>query len=53
MGLGPPCGLKYEAIPMALRMAGIPRSKWDVLYPDIKVMEAAALRAMSGLHRGE
>jgi len=47
MGMNGPTGLDYSAIPMVLRMIGAPRSEWQQLYSDLRVMEAAALGAMN------
>lgn len=44
-----PVGLDYNSVPIAFRMAGIPRSKWDEVLPDLAVMEAAALELFQWL----
>lgn len=46
VGMGGPTGLRYEAVyPLIDRQYGDP-DEWDRAFDDIRVMEAAALRAM-------
>lgn len=42
-GLGGPIGLRYEAIPVVLRLRGVPRAEWPALFDDLRTMESAAL----------
>jgi hypothetical protein len=39
-----PIGLDYAAIPVALRLMGIPRREWQQVFDDVRVMEDAALK---------
>jgi len=47
VGMGGPVGLDYAALPVVLRMNGIPRTEWPTVFEDIRVMENAALKTMS------
>ena len=46
IGMAGATGLDYMAIPVTLRLQGIPRAEWQQLFEDIRTMEAAALLAM-------
>jgi len=46
IGMAGPTGLDYAALPMALRMIAAPRTDWQQLMADVRVMESAALQAM-------
>lgn len=46
IGMAGATGLDYAAIPMTLRLQGVPRAEWPLLFDDIRTMEAAALVAM-------
>jgi len=46
IGMSGPTGLDYAALPMALRMIAAPRTDWQQLMADVRVMESAALQAM-------
>lgn len=48
IGMSGPTGLDYAALPMALRMIAAPRTDWQQLMADVRVMESAALQAMRG-----
>ncbi|ATA55170.1 hypothetical protein CKY39_19605 [Variovorax boronicumulans] len=39
-------GLNYCALPVVLRLAGVPRADWRRLFEDIRTMERAALDFM-------
>lgn len=47
IGMAGPTGLDYGAVAMTMRLCGIPRSKWTELFADVRIMERAALEAMS------
>jgi hypothetical protein len=40
-------GLRYEAIPAALVMAGVPHKKRREVYQGLRVMEAAAMKVLN------
>lgn len=42
-GMGDLIGLDYAAVESALRLLGVQRSRWRVLFKDFQVMEAAAV----------
>ena len=44
VGPGGPVGLRYEALPIVLRLRGIPRAEWSELFEGIRVMESEALK---------
>jgi hypothetical protein len=46
VGMGGPTGLDYSAIPVTLRLRGVPRAAWPQLFGDLRIMESAALSAM-------
>lgn len=46
IGMGGATGLDYNAVPVVLRLQGVPRSDWPQLFDDLRVMEGAALQAM-------
>jgi hypothetical protein len=39
-------GLDYNALPTVFRMTGLPRKDWSAVFEDVRVMEAAGLKAM-------
>lgn len=44
--LGPaglPAGLRYEVLPVVLRLTEVPRPQWPAVFDALQVMEAAAL----------
>ena len=47
VGMGGATGLDYGAIPVVLRLQGVPRADWPALFADLRTMESAALQAMS------
>lgn len=47
IGMGGATGLDYTAVAMTMRLSGIPRAQWTDLFADVRVMEQAALEAMS------
>ncbi|WP_416046676.1 DUF1799 domain-containing protein [Cupriavidus basilensis] len=47
VGMGGAIGLDYGALPFVLRMSRVPRDQWAPVFEGIRVMENAALSAMS------
>lgn len=47
VGMGGPVGLDYAPLPFVLRMSGIPRGDWSDVFESVRLMENAALKAMS------
>lgn len=47
IGMAGPTGMDYAAIPVTLRLMAVPRAEWPQLFADLRVMEGAALEAMS------
>ena len=45
-GMNGPSGLRYEALPFQLEMAGIRKKHWPEVFRAVRVMESAALEAM-------
>lgn len=43
-----PTGLNYTAIPVVLRLHGVPRADWPDTFECIRVMEGEALRILHG-----
>jgi hypothetical protein len=48
IGVSGATGLRYEALPLVLRLAGVPRSDWPGVVDDVRVMERAALESIRG-----
>lgn len=46
VGMNGPTGLDYGAVPVVMRMAGIPRADWPEVFDGLRVMEDAALEAI-------
>lgn len=46
VGMGGATGLDYNAVPVVLRLQGVPRGEWPQLFEDVRTMEAAALAVM-------
>ncbi|SCX40451.1 DUF1799 domain-containing protein [Nitrosospira sp. Nsp1] len=46
MSFSGPVGLRYEALPVVLRLLEVPRKEWADLFPDLRLMESAALECM-------
>ncbi len=44
--MGGATGLDYNAVPVVLRLQGVPRADWSQLFEDVRVMEGVALQAM-------
>lgn len=47
VGMGGPIGLRYEAIPIVLRLQGVPRGDWPHVFDCLRVLEAEALRVFA------
>lgn len=47
MGMAGPVGLRYEAIPVVLRLLGVARAAWPDTFSALRVMEAEALSFFS------
>lgn len=47
-----PTGLRYEAIPVVLRMRGVPRGEWSEVFYGLQVMEAEALKHFAEKRNG-
>jgi hypothetical protein len=45
-GYAGPTGLDYGCIPGVLRLMGIARHEWPLIFDDLRVLEAAALETM-------
>lgn len=52
VGMAGPTGLRYESIPVVLRMRGVPRSEWADVFNGLQVMEAEALRFFAERRHG-
>ena len=48
IGMSGATGLRYEALPLMLRMAGVARADWPGVIEDVRVMERGALEAIRG-----
>lgn len=46
IGMNGPVGLRYEALPLALELEGIPRTRWSQVTEGVQVMESETLRLM-------
>lgn len=46
IGMNGPVGLRYEALPLALELEGIPRARWPQVTEGVQVMESETLRLM-------
>lgn len=44
VGMGGPTGLRYESIPVVLRMRQVPRADWPRLFEQVRVMESESLK---------
>lgn len=40
-------GLRYEVIPVVLRMKSVPRREWSEIFDALRVMEAAARESLN------
>lgn len=47
VGLAGPIGLRYEVLPVVLRLLAVPRPEWASLFDDIRVMESEALKVFA------
>ena len=52
MGMHGPTGLRYESVPVVLRIRGVPRAEWAEVFEGIRVMEAEALRYFAEKRNG-
>lgn len=52
MSMAGPSGLRYESIPVVLRMRGVPRSEWQNVFQGLQVMEAEALKHFAERRNG-
>ena len=48
IGMSGATGLRYEAVPLVLRMVGVPRGDWPQVFADLRIMEQAALEVIRG-----
>lgn len=48
MSFSGPVGLRYESLPVVLRLLEIPKHQWPELFPDVRTMERAALDCIQG-----
>lgn len=46
VGMSGATGLDYSAVPFVLRMSGIPRADWPMVFEDLRSMESSALQKM-------
>lgn len=46
MSFSGPVGLRYESLPIVLELLEIPRGEWPEIFPDLRVMEEAALGSL-------
>ena len=46
VGMNGPVGLRMEAMPLALEVEGIPRSRWPDVVNGVQAMEAETLRLL-------
>lgn len=44
VGFGGPTGLRYEVLPLALRINDVPRADWPDVIDGVRVLESEALR---------
>jgi hypothetical protein len=44
VGMAGPVGLRYESLPVVLRMIDVAEDEWRVIFSAIRVMEGEALR---------
>ena len=47
VGMSGPIGLRYEVIPVVLRMQGTPRNEWPQVFDCLRVLEGEALRVFA------
>jgi len=52
MGMHGPTGLRYESVPVVMRIRGVPRAEWAEVFEGIRVMEAEALRYFADKRNG-
>lgn len=45
-GPGGPIGLRYEAVPVVLKLRGVPKKEHRTVFADVRHMEMVALRTM-------
>jgi hypothetical protein len=46
IGMSGPAGLDYGVLPNVMRMTGVPRKEWPIVFDGIRIMEGAALDKM-------
>ena len=46
-GMGGVVGLRYEALPMVMKVAGVPRSEWQEVFDGVQTMERRALSLLN------
>jgi hypothetical protein len=51
VGPGGPIGLRLEALPVALRLEGVPRKDWTHVADGVAVMETETLRQLAAQRR--
>ena len=47
VGMSGPVGLRYESVPIVLRLRGVPRAEWADIFDGERVMESEALRVFA------
>jgi hypothetical protein len=47
MGQAGPVGIRYESIPVVLRLRAVPRGQWSEIFEGLRVMESEALRVFA------
>ena len=52
MSMAGPSGLRYETIPVVLRLRGVPRQDWPDIFDGLRVMEAEALKHFAERRNG-
>lgn len=52
VGMNGPVGLRYEVLPLVLRLRGVPRAQWAEVFDGLRIMEAEALAIFAERRRG-
>lgn len=44
VGMGGPVGLRYEVLPVVLKMRRVPAPQWGEVFEGVRIMESEALK---------
>lgn len=44
VGFGGATGLKYECLPIVMRLLAVPRAQWQDVFASVRIRESVALR---------